>query len=70
MALLEFDRIKMKKKGIFSGLHVIHPLTGERIPMWFGNFVIASYGAGAVMVFGTISVISSSPTWPSRTARR
>ena len=38
-----------KKKGIFSGLHVIHPLTGERVPMWFGNFVIASYGTGAVM---------------------
>ncbi|MEE2667164.1 MAG: leucine--tRNA ligase [Candidatus Thermoplasmatota archaeon] len=49
--LSEFDRIKQmkKKKGIFSGLHVIHPLTGERIPMWFGNFVIASYGTGAVM---------------------
>ena len=49
--LSEFDRIKQmkKKKGLFSGLHVIHPLTGERIPMWFGNFVIASYGTGALM---------------------
>ena len=49
--LSEFDRFKQmkKKKGIFSGLHVIHPLTGERVPMWFGNFVIASYGTGAVM---------------------
>ena len=49
--LSEFDHIKQmkKKKGLFSGLHVIHPLTGERIPMWFGNFVIASYGTGAVM---------------------
>ncbi|DAC09338.1 MAG TPA: leucine--tRNA ligase, partial [Candidatus Poseidoniales archaeon] len=34
---------------MFSGLHVIHPLTGERVPLWFGNFVIASYGTGAVM---------------------
>ena len=30
-------------------LLVIHPLTGERVPIWVGNFVIASYGTGAVM---------------------
>ena len=48
--MTEFDRIKNmnKKKGVPSG-HAIHPLTGEKIPIWAGNFVIASYGTGAVM---------------------
>ncbi|MDP6235750.1 MAG: leucine--tRNA ligase [Candidatus Poseidoniaceae archaeon] len=49
--LTEFDRIRnmKKKKGVPSGRFAIHPLTGEEIPIWFGNFVIASYGTGAVM---------------------
>ena len=49
--IAEFDRIKNmnKKKGIFSGRYAIHPLTDERVPIWFGNFVIATYGTGAVM---------------------
>ena len=49
--ITEFDRIKNmnKKKGVFSGRYAIHPLTGEHVPIWFGNFVIASYGTGAVM---------------------
>ena len=38
-----------KKKGVPSGRFAIHPLTGEHIPIWIGNFVIASYGTGAVM---------------------
>ena len=47
----EFDRIKNmnKKKGVFSGRFAVHPLTGEEVPIWFGNFVIATYGTGAVM---------------------
>lgn len=47
----EFDRIKNMgaKKGVPAGCFAIHPLTEERIPIWFGNFVIASYGTGAVM---------------------
>jgi leucyl-tRNA synthetase len=47
----EFDRIKnmKKKKGVPSGRFALHPLTGEQIPIWVGNFVIASYGTGAVM---------------------
>ncbi len=47
----EFDRIKNmnKKKGVFSGRYAIHPLTGDHVPIWFGNFVIATYGTGAVM---------------------
>jgi len=50
-SMAEFDRIKNmnKKKGVFSGAYAVHPLTGEELPIWFGNFVIASYGTGAVM---------------------
>ena len=49
--MTEFDRIKNmnKKKGVPLGRNAIHPLTGEKIPIWSGNFVIASYGTGAVM---------------------
>ena len=49
--MAEFDRIKNmnKKKGVSLGKNAIHPLTGEKIPIWSGNFVIASYGTGAVM---------------------
>jgi leucyl-tRNA synthetase len=51
VSMSEFDRIKNmnKKKGVFSGRYAIHPLTGEEVPIWFGNFVIATYGTGAVM---------------------
>jgi len=51
IVMSEFDRIKNmgKKKGVPTGSFAIHPLTGERIPIWIGNFVIASYGTGAVM---------------------
>jgi leucyl-tRNA synthetase len=50
-SMSEFDRIKNmnKKKGVFSGHHAVHPLSGEEVPIWFGNFVIATYGTGAVM---------------------
>ena len=49
--MTEFDRIKNmnKKKGVPLGKNAIHPLSGEKIPIWSGNFVIASYGTGAVM---------------------
>src|SRR5579883_1232010 len=38
-----------EKKGIETGFHAIHPLTGERLPVWIGNFVLMGYGTGAVM---------------------
>lgn len=51
VVMSEFDRIKNmgKKKGVPTGSFAIHPLTGDRVPIWIGNFVIASYGTGAVM---------------------
>ena len=51
ITMSEFDRIKNmgKKKGVPTGSFAIHPLTGDKLPIWIGNFVIASYGTGAVM---------------------
>ncbi|MCR5814877.1 MAG: leucine--tRNA ligase [Desulfovibrio sp.] len=39
----------LEKEGIATHAYVLHPLTGEQIPIWLGNFVLASYGTGAVM---------------------
>lgn len=39
----------MEKKGKFSGFYAIHPLTGNPVPVWIANFVLFSYGTGAVM---------------------
>ncbi|WP_293373447.1 leucine--tRNA ligase [Nevskia sp.] len=39
----------MEKRGVALGIDVIHPLTGERIPVYAANFVLMSYGSGAVM---------------------
>ena len=40
---------QLEKEGIFTGAYCVHPFTGSRIPIWLGNFVLASYGTGAVM---------------------
>ncbi|MEA2047442.1 MAG: leucine--tRNA ligase [Campylobacterota bacterium] len=47
--MTEVERAKEGKEGYDLGLTVIHPLTGEEIPVWTANFVLASYGGGAVM---------------------
>ncbi|MCP5476969.1 MAG: leucine--tRNA ligase [Rhodanobacteraceae bacterium] len=39
----------MEKKGMPLGVHAIHPISGERIPVWAANFVLMGYGTGAVM---------------------
>ena len=46
---MEADMATMEKKGIATGLKVAHPLTGETIDVWVGNYVLMSYGDGAVM---------------------
>ncbi len=38
-----------EKKGIFTGSYAIHPITKEEVPIYIANFVLASYGTGAVM---------------------
>jgi leucyl-tRNA synthetase len=45
----EADLAQIEKKGMPTGLHAIHPLTNERIPVWVGNYVLMGYGEGAVM---------------------
>jgi len=39
----------MEKKGMATGLEAIHPITGQAVPIWVANFVLMSYGSGAVM---------------------
>lgn len=45
----EKERSKADKEGIALPISVIHPLTQKEIPVWIGNFVLMSYGSGAVM---------------------
>ncbi|MEQ1544040.1 leucine--tRNA ligase [Methyloglobulus sp.] len=45
----EADMATMEKKGMDTKLFVKHPLTEEQIPVWVGNYVLMSYGEGAVM---------------------
>ncbi|WP_186058713.1 leucine--tRNA ligase [Burkholderia gladioli] len=45
----EADMATMEKKGVATGFSVKHPLTGEPVPVWIGNYVLMSYGEGAVM---------------------
>jgi leucyl-tRNA synthetase len=47
--LAEADMATLEKEGIDSGIRAIHPLTGEEVPVWIANFVLMSYGSGAVM---------------------
>lgn len=45
----EADLATQEKRGIDTGLTVVHPLTQESVPVWIANFVLMSYGEGAVM---------------------
>lgn len=47
----ERDRMADTKtvSGAFTGAYAVHPLTGKRVPIWIGDYVLASYGTGAVM---------------------
>ena len=45
----EADIATMEKKGMPTGITVSHPLTGEKVEVWVGNYVLMSYGDGAVM---------------------
>lgn len=48
-SVAEADMAKAEKIGMDTGLTVIHPLTGEKVPVWVANYVLMSYGSGAVM---------------------
>ncbi|MBY0440348.1 MAG: class I tRNA ligase family protein, partial [Burkholderiales bacterium] len=48
-SVMEADMATMEKKGMPTGLFVTHPLTGARVEVWVGNYVLMTYGDGAVM---------------------
>ncbi|MDB5808015.1 MAG: leuS [Betaproteobacteria bacterium] len=48
-SVIEADFATMEKKGLPTGVFVTHPLTGEKVEVWVGNYVLMSYGDGAVM---------------------
>jgi leucyl-tRNA synthetase len=45
----EADLATMEKKGVPTGLFVLHPVSGEKVEVWVGNYVLMGYGEGAVM---------------------
>ncbi|GGP25423.1 leucine--tRNA ligase [Silvimonas amylolytica] len=48
-SVAEADVATMEKKGMPTGQFVIHPLTGDKLPVWIANYVLWGYGEGAVM---------------------
>ena len=46
---LERTDLAKEKTGVFTGAYAIHPLSGERIPVWIADYVLSTYGTGAVM---------------------
>jgi len=48
-SVMEADMATMEKKGMPTGIFVEHPLTGAQVEVWVGNYVLMSYGEGAVM---------------------
>lgn len=48
-SVAEADLATAEKKGMATGLSVKHPVTGEAVPVWIANYVLMSYGSGAVM---------------------
>ena len=48
-SVMEADLATMEKRGMPTGLHVTHPVTGEKVEAWVGNYVLMGYGEGAVM---------------------
>lgn len=47
----DFDRTELvkNKTGVFTGSYATHPVTGEQVPIWIADYVLMSYGTGAVM---------------------
>src|SRR5574339_224384 len=48
-AVMEADLAQIEKKGMPTGMFVTHPITGDKLPVWVGNYVLMGYGEGAVM---------------------
>lgn len=48
-SVAEADLATMEKKGMATGFMAVHPISGEKVPVWVANFVLIDYGSGAVM---------------------
>ena len=48
-SVIEAELATQEKKGRATGLHVLHPLTAQPLPIWVANYVLMTYGEGAVM---------------------
>ena len=46
---LERTELNKTKSGVFTGAYAIHPITNQLVPVWIGDYVLGSYGTGAVM---------------------
>ncbi|WP_221566470.1 leucine--tRNA ligase [Alkalihalobacillus sp. TS-13] len=46
---LERTELAKEKTGVFTGAYAINPANGEKIPVWIADYVLASYGTGAIM---------------------
>jgi leucyl-tRNA synthetase len=47
--IAERTAAEAEKRGVFTGAYALHPLTGDRVPIWVGNYVLMEYGTGAIM---------------------
>ncbi|MEO7298718.1 MAG: class I tRNA ligase family protein [Verrucomicrobiota bacterium] len=46
---LERTELSKEKTGVFTGAYAINPVSGKRVPIWIADYVLASYGTGAIM---------------------
>jgi leucyl-tRNA synthetase len=46
---LERTELQKEKTGVFTGAHAVNPATGNKIPVWIADYVLATYGTGAIM---------------------
>ncbi len=46
---LERTELAKEKSGVFTGAHAINPVNGEKVPIWIADYVLATYGTGAIM---------------------
>ncbi|WP_096436268.1 leucine--tRNA ligase [Alteribacter populi] len=46
---LERTELTKEKTGVFTGAYAVHPVSGEKLPIWIADYVLASYGSGAIM---------------------
>src|SRR5512142_1226827 len=46
---IEREAVDKEKTGVFTGAYAVNPVNGERIPIWIADYVLMSYGTGAIM---------------------